>query len=423
MLSLVPPPARALVLAFGLAFPAAARDLDWPQFRGPTGDGHSPARNVPLHWSGTGSNVVWKVPIPGLGWSSPVLAGKRLYLTTAVEGEGRDGLTLRVLCLDAAEGRILWSTPVLSPDAAVPSIHRKNSQASPTPLVDREARRVYVHFGHLGTAALDFEGQVVWTNTELKYNPVHGNGGTPILVDDRLVFSCDGGSAPFVVALDKSTGRVAWKVDRRSDFPRPFSFATAELIEFGGRRQIVSPAAGFIAAYDPKDGHELWRARHEGWSLIPKPVFAHGLVFCNTGYEAPTVVAIRPDGTGDVTDSHIAWTLRRGAPNTPSFLVIGDELYLQADSGVFSCLDARTGKVHYQERACGQSSASPVFADGRIYLLDEQGLGVVLAPGKEFRKLAENPLGERTLASYAVTDDTLYIRSESHLRRISAARP
>ncbi len=157
--------------------------------------------------------------------------------------------------------------------------------------------------------------------------------------------------------------------------------------------------------------------------MIPKPVFAHGLVFAGTGYETPTTLAIRPDGTGDVTDSHVAWTLRKGAPNTPSFLVLGDELYLLADSGVLSCLDARSGKVHYQERACGQSSASPVFADGRIYLLDEQGVGVVLAPGKEFRKLAENRLGERTLASYAVTDGTLFIRSEENLYRIGEPAP
>ena len=409
--------AATLFLVAGWTRPSCAADSpDWPQFRGPTGNGHATAKRVPLEWN-VGKNIAWKVPVPGRGWSSPVLSKGRLYFTSAIPKPG-GGLDLALLCVDSASGNSLWQTSVFEEGAEAPSIHRKNSHASPTPIVDGD--RVYVHFGHMGTAALDLEGKVVWRNTALKYNPMHGNGGTPILVDDRLVFSCDGASDPFVVSLRKSDGSVAWKVTRHPAIKQTFSFATAEVIEFNGRKQIISPASGFIAAYDPEDGHELWRARHEGWSVIPKPVFAHGLVFAGTGYETPTTLAIRPDGSGDVTDTHIAWVLRKGAPNTPSFLVIGDELYLLADSGVLSCLDARSGKVHYQERACGQSSASPVFADGHIYLLDEQGVGVVLAPGQEFRKLAENPIGERTLASYAVTDGALFIRSEENLLRIGS---
>ncbi|MGE3310295.1 MAG: PQQ-binding-like beta-propeller repeat protein [Limisphaerales bacterium] len=394
---------------------------DWPQFRGPAGDGHSSARQVPVHWSST-SNVAWKVPVPGHGWSSPVLVGQRLFLTSAIGPADSNDLQLAAICLDAVTGRILWQTPVFTESEGAPAPHRKNSHASPTPLVD--AGRVYVHFGHMGTAALDLEGRILWRNSSLKYAPVHGNGGTPILVDKDLFFSCDGGSDPFVVALNSADGTVRWKVDRKSTFPRTFSFSTASYTEFQGRRQIISPASGFVASYDPEDGRELWRARYGGWSVIAKPVFHQGLTFISTGYEAPTVIAVRLDGSGDVTDSHIAWTLRRGAPNTPSFLILGDELYLLADNGVLSCVDAKSGTAHYQERACGQSSASPVFADGRIYLLDEQGVGVVVAPGKEFRKLAENPLGERTLASYAVTDGALFIRSEENLYRIGApAKP
>ncbi|MBL9127286.1 MAG: PQQ-binding-like beta-propeller repeat protein [Verrucomicrobiales bacterium] len=400
--------------AFPLGTSAAP---DWPEFRGPTGDGHSPARNVPLRWSAT-DNIAWKVPVPGRGWSSPVLVGQRLYLTSAIPKSDADTIDLAVLCLDAATGKLVWNTTVFGQGGDAPAPHRKNSHASPTPLVRGD--RIFVHFGHMGTAALDLDGKVVWRNATLKYNPVHGNGGTPILVGDDLVFSCDGGSDPFVVALRSSDGSVHWKVDRKSTFPRTFSFATASFVEAAGRRQIISPASGFVASYDPADGRELWRARYGGWSVIAKPVFAHGLTFISTGYEAPTVIAVRLDGSGDVSDTHVAWTLRRGAPNTPSFLVLGDELYLLADNGVFSCVDARTGVAHYQERACGQSSASPVFVEGRIYLLDEQGLGVVLAPGKEFKKLAENPLGERTLASYAVTDGALFVRSEENLFRIGA---
>jgi outer membrane protein assembly factor BamB len=393
----------------------AAPPTDWPQFRGPTGDGHSPARNLPLRWSAT-ENVAWKTAVPGNGWSSPVLAGNRLYLTSAIPKAGSDALELSALCFDAASGTLLWQTPVFTQTADAPAPHRKNSHASPTPIVHNS--RIYVHFGHQGTAALSPDGQVLWRNDSLKYNPVHGNGGTPILAGSNLFFSCDGESNPFVVALNPDDGSVRWKADRKSSFPRTFSFATASYTDSHGRPQIISPASGFVASYDPANGQELWRARYGGWSVIAKPVFAHGLTFISTGYEAPTVIAVRLDGSGDVTDSHVAWTLRRGAPNTPSFLCIGDELYLLADNGVFSCVDARTGTPHYQERACGQSSASPVFADGRIYLLDEQGLGVVLAPGREFRKLAENPIRERTLASYAVTDGALFIRSEENLLRI-----
>jgi outer membrane protein assembly factor BamB len=297
-----------------------------------------------------------------------------------------------------------------------PAIHRKNGHASPTPIV--AGGRLFVHFGHLGTAALDLDGQVLWRNTSVRYSPVHGAGGSPILVGNRLIFTADGEKDPFVVALTATTGEVTWRTPRHSNFPRTFSFATPELIRLGNQSQIVAPGSGLIAAYNPEDGTEQWRVRHEGWSVIPKPVFAHGLVFVGTGYESPTTLAIRPEGRGDITDSQVRWTLRRGAPNTPSFLAVGDELYLLADNGVLSCLDARTGTVHYQERACGPSSASPVFAEGRIYLLDEEGLGVVIAAGKQFRKVAENPIRERTLASYAVTDGALFIRSAEHLFKI-----
>jgi outer membrane protein assembly factor BamB len=391
---------------------------DWPQFRGPSGDGHSTAKNVPTRWSPT-ENVAWKVSVPGRGWSSPVLVGNRLILTSAIQPADSSDLELSALCLDATSGTTLWKTAIFTQGGEAPAPHRKNSHASPTPLVQNG--RVYVHFGHMGTAALDLEGKILWRNNSLKYTPVHGNGGTPILVGDDLVFSCDGGADPFVVALNSADGSVRWKVDRKSTFPRTFSFATAAYTEAGGRKQVISPASGFVASYDPTDGRELWRARYGGWSVIAKPVFSHGMTFISTGYEAPTVIAVRLDGSGDVTDSHIAWTIRRGAPNTPSFLVLGDELYLLADNGVFSCVDIKTGTAHYQERACGQSSASPIFADGRIYVLDEQGLGVVLAPGKEFKKLAENDLKERTLASYAVTDGALFIRSEENLFRIGSS--
>ena len=391
---------------------------EWPQFRGPTGQGIASATNVPVHWSAT-SNVVWKTAIPGRGWSSPVLADGRLYLTTALGGADGTPASLRALCVNAMDGAILWNVEVLQPDLdSAKTIHQKNSAASPTPIVDRG--RLYVHFGHMGTAALDVSGKILWRQTALKYSPLHGNGGSPALVGDTLVFSCDGTKDPFIVALDTGTGEVRWKTPRNTDAERKFSFSTPLVIEVGGTRQIISPGSGFVGAYDPADGHELWRVRYgQGYSLVPRPVFARGLLFTATGFDHPTVLAIKPAGArGDVTQTHIAWTLRKGAPNTPSLLVAGDELYLVADSGVATCADARSGEIHWNERLGGNFSASPVCAEGRIYFQNEAGVGFVVKRGKTFTLLAENDLAEGTLASHAVADNALFIRSESNLWRV-----
>ena len=399
-----------LVCSTGLLVSASGAE-NWPEFRGPTGQGHSTARNLPTEWS-TNKNVAWKQPIPGKGWSSPVLVDGRLYLTTAVPKTGADGQSLRTLCLDAAGGKTLWDTEVFA--QPITKAHGKNSQASPTPIV--EGQRLYVHFGHQGTACLDLAGKVIWRNTELPYPPVHGNGGSPALVDNALVFSCDGGANPFVVALNKADGKVLWKVNRQTTASKKFSFSTPLVITVSSQKQIISPGSGVVSAFDPKNGNELWRVRYgEGYSVIPRPVFGHGLLFIGTGYDRPTVLAIRADGKGDVTDTHIAWTITKGAPNTPSLLLVGDEVYFVSDAGVASCVDARTGKEHWQQRVGAGTSASPIFADGKIYIQDEQGLGVVLKPGKQFEKLADNRLGEKTLASYCVADGTLFIRGEQNL--------
>lgn len=414
----------SLIVAVIILTSRMAPAADWPEFRGPTGQGHAASEQLPLEW-GPDKNVAWKVAIPGAGWSSPVVVSGRVFLTAAVPSDGANDekadVALRTLCLDAETGRTVWDVDVFSQTAAdAPRIHPKNGHASPTPLVAGE--RVFVHFGHQGTACLDTSGKVVWRNRDLKYPPVHGNGGSPIVVDDLLVFSCDGSSDPFVAALDAGTGEVRWKTRREGDPVKKFAFSTPLLITVGSQRQIVSPGAGSVGAFDPQTGHEIWRVRYDGYSVIPRPVFGHGLVFISTGFDSPEVLAIRPDGSGDVTDTHVAWRLSRGAPNTPSLLLVGDELYFVSDRGIASCVDAKTGKIHWHERIGGAYSASPVFGDGRIYFQSEQGTGVVVKAAKKFEKLAENPLGERTLASYAVAAGQLYIRSEKHLYCIADAR-
>ena len=403
------------LMAAALPMPLAAGD--WPQFRGPTGQGTSDAKNVPVEW-GARKNVAWQVAVPGRGWSSPVLAGGRIYLTTSTTLPG-GRVSLRAICFDAESGRILWNVEALRPDAAaVRAMHPKNSPASSTPIITRD--RLYVHFGHLGTAALDLSGNVMWRQTGLTYPPVHGNGGSPILVGNAMIFNCDGGRNPFIAALDATTGQIKWTTPRNTRARSPFSFSTPLLIQVQDNEQVISPASGFVGAYDPADGRLLWWVNYgEGYSVVPRPVFADGLLFLSSGFDAPVVYAIRPDGaSGDATSTHVAWTRRKAAPNTPSMLVLGDELYTISDSGIATCADAKTGRVIWTHRLDGGFSASPVAAEGRVYFQNEEGTGFVIQAGRTFRPLAENHLGERSLASYAVTDGALFIRTEQHLWKI-----
>jgi len=401
--------------------PSAAAEpssaLEWIAFRGPGGDGHASVSGLPTEWSDS-KNVVWRHSVPGQGWSSPVVSQGTIYLTAAVPSDAAaSDFSLRLLAFSGATGELLHDVAVFEQRGeAAPKIHKKNSHASPTPLI--HGNRIYVHFGHQGTACVDTDGKILWRNRSLAYKPVHGNGGSPILVDDALIFSCDGGSDPFIVALDADTGAVRWKTDRQTDADRKFSFSTPTLITVNGRRQVISPGSNVVCAFDPVDGTEIWRLRYDGYSVIPKPVFAHGLVFVCTGYNRPSLLAIRPDGAGDVTDTHLAWKTDRGVPHTSSLLVVDDELYMVSDGGVASCLDAKTGAVHWSERVGGAFSASPLYADGLIYLLDEDGKATVLKASTQFEVVATNAIGQRTLASFGVAGKSLLLRSDQQLYRI-----
>lgn len=383
---------------------------DWPQFRGPDGQGHSNERGVPVEWSES-RNVSWKVPVPGRGWSSPVIVDGRVWLTTAIDS-GRD-TSLRLLSFDAATGRQTLDVEVFRlKNAAL--LNAKNSHASPTPVVEKD--RIYVHFGAQGTAAVSTGGDIIWKARQA-YESQHGNGGSPVLYGDLLIFSCDGFDQAFVVALDKQTGKTRWRTLR----PQPWSqaYSTPLVIRVGSRDQIVSVGAFHAAAYDPQNGKEIWRVTYpDGFSNVPRPVYGEGLVFITTGFQQPAIMAVRPDGTGDVTRTHVAWTQTRGAPLTPSPLLAGDNLYVVTDAGIASCLNARTGAILWQHRLGEGVSASPVFADGRIYLLDEQGRTTVIAPGETFQQVAENVLDGPALASMAVASHAFFIRTATHLYRI-----
>jgi outer membrane protein assembly factor BamB len=322
--------------------------------------------------------------------------------------------------VDAKTGKVDWDAEVFHRSRAdTPPMHPKNSQASPTPVVT--ADRLYVHFGHLGTAALDLTGKVLWRQT-VKYKPAHGNGGSPLLFDGLLIFNCDGLSDPFVCALDAGTGEMKWKTPRNTSSRKKFSVATPQVIKLnGGATQLVSPGSGFVGAYDPKDGREIWRVRYgEGYSVVPRPAFADGMVVLSSGYDRPVTYAIKVDGkaSGDVTDSQVAWKSHKAAPCTPSPLIVDGVVYLVSDNGFASCCDLKTGKVYWSQRLEGDYSASPIYADGRVYFQSESGVAYVVKAAKSFEQIAENDIGERCLASYAVTDAALYIRTEHHLLKI-----
>jgi outer membrane protein assembly factor BamB len=414
--------AALIALSVLSAGPRALGADDWPQFRGPTGQGISTVIGVPVSWSAS-KNIAWKTPVPGRGWSSPVLANGKVFLTAAT-GTDSGPVSLYAVCFDAGTGKPVWDTELFKPDhGSARTMHKKNTLASATPIITGD--RLYVHFGHMGTAALDLSGKVIWKQTGIKYSPVHGNGGSPALVGGKLIFSCDGSADPFVVALDAATGDVKWKTPRNTHARRKFSFSTPLVIEAGGMTQAVLPGSGMVASYDPASGKEIWRVRYgEGYSVVPRPVFANGVLAVSSGFDNAVLYGIDPaNAKGDATNSSILWTKRKGAPCTPSPLAVGDEIYFISDLGVATCADLKTGTTHWTNRigAAGYS-ASPVCADGHIYFQNEEGVGYVIKAGKTFTPVSENDLGERSLSSYAVAEGALFIRTEKHLWKIAADR-
>ena len=406
-----------LSLTLSLALPARA---DWPEFRGPTGQGLALSANPPTEW-GPEKNVAWKVSVPGRGWSSPVVAAGRVYLTTAVpQGDGPAAdQSLRAICLDAATGRTVWDVEVFRQSGKdSPKPHAKNSHASPTPAV--EGDRLFVHFGHQGTACLNIaNGSAVWANRDLGYKPVHGNGGSPVVYMDTLFVNIDGLDRRELVAYDKATGKVKWEAKRTQPAKKAFSFCTPLVANVAGRRAAISVGSSVVNGFDPDTGAELWSLTYDGYSIIPRPVVAHGLFFMSTGYDAASLLAVKVEPAGDGFTASVAWKATKNAPHSSSMVAVGDELYAVSDAGFATCFDARSGKVHWQERVPGGYSASLLAAGGHLYLQNEAGVGTVLKLGTKFEAVATNDLGERTLASFAVDGDALLVRTEKHLYRIA----
>lgn len=395
---------------------ARCGDADhWPQFRGPQGDGHAVATGLPLHWSET-KNVRWKRTIPGVGWSSPVILGGQIWLTTALE----EGRSLHAVCVDQADGRIIHDVEVFRVKNAI-SVHATNSHASPTPVI--EPGRVYVNFGTTGTACLDTSNaKVLWRNTELVLDHEVGPGSSPVLYGDLLILTCDGYNVRYLAALDKRTGKAVWNKPRPGDLNKNGTinkaFSTPLITRVENRDLLISPSAQQVVAYEPASGDVAWLVHYDGFSNVPRPVVGCGLVFICTGYGKPELWAIRPNGKGDVSSTHVEWKYQRQVPAKPSPILVDNQLYLIADMGVLACLDGFTGTEFWRKRLDNSYSASPIYADGRLFFCDEKGTTHVVEPGRKFKKVAENHLDGRMMASPAAVGKALYLRTDTTLYRI-----
>ncbi|MDE0825214.1 MAG: PQQ-binding-like beta-propeller repeat protein [Akkermansiaceae bacterium] len=403
-------------LGFAVVLSGAAMGQgEWPEFRGPTGQGIG--GKAPKEW-GQEKGVAWKIEVEARGWSSPVVSQGLVILTGALKGD--DKTELVVTAFDFKSGDPVWSNRVFEPtEEELSAKHAKNGLASSTPVIRDGV--VYAHFGHMGTAALGLKsGEVLW-ETKVKYNPMHGGGSSPIVVDDLLIFSADGEEDPKLVALQTSTGKVAWETPRNEEVKRSFSFATPLLVDDGGRKVLVSPASGMVGGYDPVDGKLIWKVAYdEGFSVVPRPVEMDGTLYMSTGFMKPVMLAIKLTGaTGDVTDSHVAWTAKKGSPKTPSFVAADGVLYVLDDTGSVTCFDGKTGDIKWKNKLMGNFSSSPTLVDGALYCQTEDGVCYVMSVSPEKGTVDfEIDLEERVFASPAIVDGALLMRTETHLWKI-----
>jgi outer membrane protein assembly factor BamB len=422
----------SLVLA---GWPAFGASDNWPQFRGPEGNGHAETQGLPVTWSET-NQVAWKTAIHGKAWSSPVIWGPQIWLTTATP----DGRQLFAVCVDRASGKILRDLKLF--EVEKPQFcHPFNSYASPTPVI--EAGRVYGSFGAPGTACLDTQtGQVLWERRDFECNHYRAAGSSPILYQELLILQFDGSDQQYVAALDKRTGKTAWRVNRSIDFKdlgpdgKPQTegdlrkaFATPHVAWLEGQAVLLSLGAKAAYAYEPLTGKELWRVEErQNHSASTRPVVGHGVVFAPSGFANGQLLAIRPGKPGEVLDANgarparaqlqVVWKSKRNVPKKPSLVLVGELLFSIDDGGIAACYEAKTGAEVWRERLEGNYSASPLYAEGKLYFFSEEGKATVVAAERNFKKLAVNRLESGFMASPAAAGHALFLRTRTHLYRI-----
>jgi len=414
---------KNILAGFCLAVAATLEAANWPQFRGPTGQGISTDKNTPLNWSAT-ENIAWKTELPGESWSSPIVWGDRVFVTTATE----DGASCRVLALDRKSGKILWDKEVFQ---QVPRRKEgRNSYATPTPATD--GQRVYTCFGDGSFAALNFAGEVVWTNRDYKFYGQHGLGTALLLHEGAVIMARDGSNdgedkklgwqtpwdQAYVLALDARTGKERWKGKRGLS---RISHGTPVIWEHDGKSQVVTEAGDVVQGFDLKTGQRLWSSLVAGEGKVPSTVIGDGLVFTSGGWGGKeTIKAFKLGGQGDLQESNLVWEQKKGMPKVPSMLYVKPHLFAITDGGIATCMKGATGEIVWQERVGGNFSASPVVADGRIYFVGDNGETTVIEAGPEFKVLAKNPLGEKLQASPAISQGQIFIRTEKNLFCIGA---
>ena len=408
----------AFVFALLLFFPTAStQELEqWSRFRGPNGQGISTAVGLPTQWSNT-ENIAWKTPIPGEGWSSPIIWNDHIFLTSATDA----GKECRVIAVNRKNGDILWNKPVFT--QVLGQRHPRNSRATPTPVTD--GQRVYAVFPNGHFVALDFSGNIVWTNTELDFRSQHGLGTSPILYGDLLIIAInptdgdDGFQEPwdksYLLALDKNTGKERWRGKRGLS---RIGHSVPVVIQVNGKDQILSMAGDVIQGFEPETGELIWTVKNSGEPAVPTPAIGDGLIYVSTRTTNP-ILAIKPDGKGDCTETHVVWMQRRNSPMTASFLYVKPCLYSAHESGTFAAHDAMTGEILWQHRLEGRPDSSSIYANGKIYVTTHIGTTTVFKlnddPTKPAEVIAINETGETVQATLAVAGKQLFLRTDKEL--------
>ena len=431
----------ALFLA-GAPLTAEESEMGWTQWRGPNGQGHSTVKHLPSEWSET-SNVRWKTELPGRGWSSPVILDGEIWVTAAIETETSeaeakkrlegntggqpvtllDKVVFYAIGVDAKSGQLLHNIELMTEEDPQ-WVHRLNSFASPTPVIEKG--RLYCHFGTFGTSRVDTtKGEVLWRNRELPLMHENGPGSSPILWKDKIIFHGDGSDVQFVAALQKDTGKVAWKVERSGEMNKnpqlKKAYATPAIATSNGKDQVISPGADWLYSYDPESGKELWKLPYEtlGFSNVPPPLIGEGMIYLTTSFMRAQMLGIRHDGK---SPPEIVWRYKKNVPTTPAPIAVGDRIYFSSDQGgMVTCIDAKNGVEVWKERIqSGHYSAAPVYADGKIYFFCRDGVTTVIKPGDQLEVVGKSKLDGKIFASAALADESLFLRTDGALYRIAA---